>query len=107
MANTYTWDITQLQCYPFYGGQTNVVVAIHWILTGTDGVNTVTRQGVAGVAFNSDGEFTAYENLTKDEIIAWMQSSLGEEGVQEAKNGVNSDLAQLASRPVFTAVPWS
>jgi len=106
MANTYTWDISQLQSYPSYGGQNNVVVAIHWVLTGTDGVNIATRQGAAGVPFNSDGEFTSYENLTKDEMIAWAQASLGEEGVQEAISGIDSDLVQLASQPVFNPLPW-
>jgi hypothetical protein len=106
MANTYTWDIAQLQSYPSYSGQTNVVVAIHWVLTGTDGVNTATRQGAAGVAFNPDGEFSPYENLTKDEMIAWVQASLGTDGVQEAMDGVDSDLAQLASQPVFNPLPW-
>jgi len=107
MANTYTWDISQLQSYPSYSGQTNVVVAIHWILTGTDGVNTATRQGAAGVEYISTSQFKPYESLTKDEIIAWAQASLGEEGVQEAIDGIDSDLKQLASQPVFTNMPWS
>jgi hypothetical protein len=106
MANTYTWDIAQLQCYPSYGGQTNVVVAIHWILIGTDGVNTASRQVVAGVAFNPNGEFTPYENLTKDELIAWVQSSLGADGIQDATDGIDNDLAQFARQPVFNPLPW-
>ena len=107
MANTYTWDITQLQSYPSHDGKTNVIVAIHWILNGTDGVNSASRQGAAGIQYVPTSEFTPYENLTKDEMIAWAQTSLGTEGVQEITDGIDSDLVQLASQPVFTNVPWS
>jgi len=107
VSNTYTWDIAQLQCYPSHGEKANVVVAIHWVLTGTDGVNSASRQGASGVSFDSDAQFTPYENLTKDELISWVETSLGEEGVQEIKDGVDSDLAQLASQPTFISLPWS
>ena len=107
MANTYTWDITQLQSYPLHDGKTNVIVAIYWILNGTDGVNSASRQGAAGIQYVPTSEFTPYENLTKDEMIAWAQTSLGTECVQEITDGIDSDLAQLASQPVFTNVPWS
>jgi hypothetical protein len=106
MANTYTWDIAQLQSYPFYKGQYNVVVAIHWILIGTDNINTVSQQGVIGLSLNPDIEFTPYQDLTKNKIISWVQESLGSDGVQEAINGIDNDLAQLASQPVFNPLPW-
>jgi hypothetical protein len=96
-----------MQSYPSHDGKTNVIVAIHWILNGTDGVNSASRQGAAGIQYVPTSEFTPYESLTKDEIIAWVQASLGEEGVQEALDGVDNDLKQPASQPVFTNVPWS
>jgi hypothetical protein len=107
MGNTYIWDITGIQAYPFYEGKSDVVVAIHWILTGTDGIFKVERRGAVGIEYVPTSEFKPYESLTKDEIIAWVQASLGEEGVQEALDGVDNDLKQLASQPVFTNVPWS
>lgn len=106
MENTYTWDITGIQAYPSHGGKYDVVVAIHWVLTGTDGISSASRQGAAGIAFNPNSEFTPYENLTKEELIAWVQESLGLEGVQEAMDGVSSDLIQLSKRPILMNLPW-
>ena len=82
------------------------MAVIYWVLSGTDGTYAAERRGAAGIEYVSTSEFKPYESLTKDEIIAWMQSSLGDEGIQEAINGIDSDLAQLASQPVFTNVPW-
>jgi len=107
MANTYTWDIVRMQTYPMRDGKANIVAVIYWILSGTDGVFEVERRGAAGIEYVPSSEFTPYESLTKDEMIAWVQSSLGEEGVQEAMSGIDSDLKQFASQPVFTNVPWS
>jgi hypothetical protein len=107
MANTYTWDIVELQSYPTVGDKTNVVVAIHWILTGTDGTNTASFRGVQGISFNSDGDFTPYENLTKDQVIAWVHNSLDEDGIAKAQADIDSQLKYMANRPVSNAVPWS
>jgi len=34
---TYTWTVSQLDCYPQADNQTDVVFNIHWQLTCTDG----------------------------------------------------------------------
>lgn len=37
MANTYSWVISQLECYPEYDGHTDVVFTVHWRRQATDG----------------------------------------------------------------------
>ena len=96
-----------MQTYPMRDGKANIVAVIYWVLTGTDGAYAAERRGAAGIEYVPSSEFKPYESLTKDEIIAWAQTSLGTEGVQEITDGIDSDLAQLASQPVFTNVPWS
>lgn len=107
MENTYTWDIIRMQTYPMRDGKANIVAVIYWVLTGTDGAYAAERRGAAGIEYVPSSEFKPYESLTKDEMIAWAQTSLGTEGVQEITDGIDSDLAQFASQPVFTNVPWS
>jgi len=106
MANTYTWDIVELQTYPSHEGQTNVVVAVHWVLTGTDDVNTASFRGIQGISFNPNGTFTAYENLTKNQVLSWVNDSLGEDGISQAQADIDSQLRYMANRPVSNPIPW-
>ena len=107
MAVTYTWIIQQLDCVPQQDGLTNVVQTVHWRMTGVDGEHTAEVYG--SVALPGPGQpFVAYEDLTQAHVEGWVESALGEEQVQEYRQGIASQIAALANPPIVRpALPWA
>jgi hypothetical protein len=82
---TFTWTVSQLDCYPQYDNQTDVVFTVHWQLTGTDGTHTGSVYSTCGVTYKADTPYTPYANLTKNQVLGWIWA-----------NGVDKDSAQAA-----------
>lgn len=74
MAITYTWDITNIRKAPQLEGMTDVLVHVRWTKTGTDENGTTgVFQGATPLSPPS-GDFTPYEELTKEQVLGWVQS---------------------------------
>ena len=56
MTITNTWNVTQMDAYPEYDGEADVVFTVHWTLIGTDGTYVGSVYGSTGVSL--DEEFT-------------------------------------------------
>ena len=67
----YSLKITQLDTVS-EGGQEEVVVLAHWAYTGTDGTNTASFGGTTALTYEAGNPFTAYADLTEDEIVEWV-----------------------------------
>lgn len=126
--NTYTWKINQLECTPSIGDKTNVVACIHWTCEGTDGTVTGHHNGVTGFMYKEGGNFTAFADLTQDQVMQWVFSALektadeeyesldDEEkanqtrmgGVERVQGFVDDHIRHIA-RPIKVAVdsPWT
>ncbi len=105
---TNTWNIVQMDTYPEYEGQPNVVFTIHWNLLGTNGTHQGSVYGSTGLTLNKDAAFISYDDLTQDQVIGWVKSALGEEQVTAYEASVAKQLVDLANPPVITpALPWS
>jgi hypothetical protein len=81
---TFTWTVTQLDCYPQADNQTDVVFNIHWRCTGTDGNYTGTVYSTASVPAPTES-FTPYADLTQEQVVGWIWA-----------NGVDKDAAEAA-----------
>lgn len=104
---TLTWNITQLNAYPEKDGLTDVVFTVHWILTAKDGDYNSSVYGSIGVELNHEEPYTPYADLTLDQIIGWVKSSLGEEQVTEYENGVSSIIEKQKNPTVINPpLPW-
>ena len=77
MANTYKWKINALDAKVSVGDDENVVYTVHWglIATSEDGEHTVSSIGTHGVEYDADN-FTAYEDLTEEIVIGWLEDGL-------------------------------
>ena len=75
--NTYNWIISALECKVSEDGLTNVVSTIHWRYNATneDGI-TVDTYGAQPVGSPDPADFTPYENITKDQVVGWLEASL-------------------------------
>lgn len=62
------------------------VVTAHYVVTATDGELSASTYGTVGFTQESDN-FTPYDRLTKEQVISWVQDSLGKETVETSLAG--------------------
>ena len=53
MTITNTWSVIQMDAYPEYEGEPDVVFTVHWTLSGTDGTYTGSTYGSVGVTYEA------------------------------------------------------
>jgi hypothetical protein len=108
MTITNTWAVVQMDAYPEYEGEADVVFTVHWTLTGTDGTYVGGVYGSVGVTVDEGAAFTPYEDLTEEQVIGWVQDALGEEQVASYVANVAQQIADQIDPPVVTPpLPWS
>jgi hypothetical protein len=99
MANTYNWKINQLDAKIKDGNLENVIYNVHWRYYASDGEVepiTATRIGVLNVKYKEGEPFIPYSDLTKDNVIAWLESGID---VDELKKALDKDI-ELKKNPV-------
>jgi ABC-type Fe3+ transport system permease subunit len=108
MAITNTWSVVQMDAYPEYEGEPDVVFTVHWTLTGTDGTYAGSVYGSQGITLAEGATFTPYADLTQAQVIGWAQDALGEEQVAAYEANVAQQIADQINPPVVTPpLPWS
>ena len=108
MTITNTWSVVQMDAYPEYEDETDVVFNVHWTLVGTDGTYNGSVYGSVGVTLDPDAPFTPYASLTQAQVIGWVQSALGEEQVTAYEANVAQQIENQINPPVVTPpLPWS
>jgi hypothetical protein len=108
MSDSFNWVIEQLDCYPEKDGHTDVVFTAHWRLLGSDGVNTASVYGSAGLTYKPGQFFTPYAELNQDQVVGWVKAALGPEQVQVLTDTVAAQLAAIANPPVVAPpLPWA
>jgi len=98
MAKTYTWKINALDVKVSHDDNDNVINTIHWGLNATEGtapVYNASSIGTQSLVYNADS-FTAYNSVTKENVIAWLESSLD---VAALKAGLDNNI-ELQKTPV-------
>lgn len=122
MSNTYSWNITNLECYPEKDSQKDVVFNIYYYVeafssethdvTQLDGVVTknpyqATECGMQPVAYISGSPFTPFEQLTQDEVIGWVKDGLGNDGVASLITKLDGKInEQINPAVVSPSLPW-
>ena len=104
---TNIWIIEQMNCYPTSEGQTDVVFTVHWRCNATDGTFYATNYGSAAVAYEAGSPYTPYADLMQDQVVGWVQGSMGAERVASIEAGLATDIANQLNTPTVTpALPW-
>lgn len=107
MAITYNWFVAQMEAYPEYEGNTDVVFTVHWCMDGTDGEYTAGVYGSVDLTLDPGAPFTPYVDLTEAQVIGWVQSALGEEQVAAYEANVAQQIEDEINPPVVTPpLPW-
>ena len=78
----FTWTFPQFIVNPYYDGLTNVVTAINWVCTGTNGTITSSTSGTANLGSPNPAEFVPYANITQEMVYAWVSQCISKPGVE-------------------------
>ena len=108
MAITYNWVINQMDTKPQEGQLMDVVVVVHWTRTaeqyvGGEPIN-VSSYGTMGCATPSATDFTAYPDLTYDQVCGWLNAGLP---VAEIDLGLDTQIQNIINPPIIVLPnPW-
>ena len=107
MAITNTWAVIQMDAYPEYEGEPDVVFTVHWTLNGTDGTYAGSVYGSQGITPTEGATFTPYADLTEEQVIGWVQAAMGAEQVASYEANVAAQINDQVTPPVVTPpLPW-
>ena len=101
---TFTWTVSQLDCYPQAEGQTDVVFTVHWSCSGTDGTYTGSVYSTCSVPAPT-GTFTPYADLTQEQVLGWIWANGVDQASAEAAVQAQID-SQTSPTVVSPALPW-
>ena len=105
---TYTWEFPRFQTHPSKDGLTDVVYNIEYILPGTDGEGHGYQLfGNTDVAEPDPINFKSFRLLTQRVVETWVESSLGEELLNELKQTLETQINLQKAPPTVTLNrPW-
>ena len=74
----FNWNVVQMDRLTSDG----FVTTVHYTVSAVDGDFTASTYGTVG--YTEEGSFTPYNQLTKDVVVGWVQTSLGKDTVEAA-----------------------
>ena len=98
MATTYEWNINQMDRKTSDG----FVTTVHYTVTAVDGELTASTYGTVGYTQEAD-DFTPFEQLTKDQVVGWVQTSLDKDAVEAS---LTSQIEALKNPVQESGLPW-
>ena len=115
MANTYNWNIYALDAKVSQDDKEKVIYTIHYGFTATDPDSKIdgplpgdmynvmaSTMGAIGVEYNAESDFIAYEDLTKDIIVSWLEAKLN---VDELKSNLDAQIEAQKNPTEITLRP--
>ena len=104
----YKWVINALNCVPKEEQMIDVVSIVHWSriaeqYIGAESVQ-VSVYGTMSCPSPSETDFTAYPDLTYDQICSWLDAGLN---VTELDANLDSQIENIINPPIVTLpLPW-
>lgn len=103
---TYKWIFSAFDCKVSEDGMQDVITTVHWRYRGTD-ENGVTAEvyGAQGVGSPTPDAFTPYPELSEEQVIGWMESTID----MEAMNANIDAQIEAIINPVNVTLqaPWN
>jgi len=108
MAINYTWDCKTVDVKTIDGND-DTVFNVHWRLIGEDDENTIDDHvigdkpivismiGTQELDTSDLSSFTAFTDLTNEQITGWVVSAMGEDKVTEFKANISNQIAELVT----------
>ena len=104
MAITYNWTISQLDTAPQSEGLIDVVKTVHYRYKGIDGDYQAETYGTYACGEPSQSDFTAYPDLTEQDVIGWLEAGLDVDAMQTS---IETQIENLKNPPIVNlGLPW-
>jgi hypothetical protein len=105
---TFKWVINQMDTKPQEDGLTDVVITVHWTRTAEQDFDEepiiISSYGTMGCSTPSSTDFTAYPDLTYEQVCSWLDSGLN---VVEIDLGLQQQIDNIINPPVIVLpLPW-
>ena len=101
----YNWVIVQLNTAPSEDGLTNVVKAVKWRYEANGEIYNANIKGEMPCATPSETDFTAYPDLTEDQVISWLEAGLD---VDVLKANLDKQIEDQKNPPIVNLpLPWA
>ena len=112
MATEYAWKIETLETAVSDSDQADVVKQIHWRMNADDGGGfSATAYGTVAAGDVDGDDFTAFGDLTVEQVVGWVIPKLdegvgGEDGLKAL---LDQQIANEKNPPVVNKIPaaWS
>jgi hypothetical protein len=106
--NTYTWIIESINCRSEFENETNVVFNVSWRIKATNGKNTEEVYGAQTIPFEAKNNFTPFDQLTEEMVIAWVQEAAGIDRITKLQQTLDAKLITADKPTIITpALPWA
>jgi CRISPR/Cas system type I-B associated protein Csh2 (Cas7 group RAMP superfamily) len=95
----YEWNVVQMDRKSSDG----FVTTVHYTVNAVDGEYNASTYGTVGFT-QEDTEYVPFDDLTQEQVIAWVQDSLGQATVEESL----ATQIEAKKNPVqVSGLPWS
>lgn len=100
MAITYTWSVPMTERNLSDGG----VTIAHWRCSAVDGDYSASSYGTCGLEYDASADdFIAYEDLTESDVLAWVQTIVGQSDTEAA---LAAKIEADKNPTTGSGVPW-
>ena len=97
--NNYTWRINAVDCYTSKDGLEKVAYNVHWSYFATNGEHTASMIGVQSIGEPNPDNFVAFEDLTENDVISWIESAMD---VEQMQANLDKQIEDLVAPKVVT-----
>jgi hypothetical protein len=100
----FAWSVYQLDTVPQEGNLMDVVIVVHYGRTAVDGEYSAYSYGTMACQTPSETDFTAYPDLTFDQVCSWLDAGLP---VADIDAGLQQDIDNQINPPIIVLpIPW-
>lgn len=108
MTTTYNWVVSQMDTKPQEGNLIDVVVTVHWRrnAVAVDGDKTyyADTYGAMACATPSETDFTAYPDLTFEQVCGWLDAG---NDVEALNANLDAQIENQINPPIIVLPnPW-
>lgn len=109
MTTEYTWVVSQMETRPQEGNLIDVVVIVHWRRTARavdgDNIYYADTDGSMPCATPSETDFTAYPDLTFEQVCGWLDAGLD---VPALNTNLDNQIENQINPPIIVLPnPWA
>lgn len=95
----YKWVINALDCVPKEGQMIDVVSIVHWTRCAQQDEIQVSMYGTMPCAQPSETDFTAYPDLTYEQVCGWLDAGLD---VATLDTNLDAQIENIINPPIVT-----